>query len=129
MVPYQRNPYFTGREDVLDALHEALRRGGSAALSQAEPAAALPQGTRTAISVLYSAQGRLAEAEPLFERSLKIRDKALGDEHPKVAESLENFALLLRATERTSEAEAMETRARTIRERHAARERERGSDT
>ncbi|MCP4656161.1 MAG: toll/interleukin-1 receptor domain-containing protein [bacterium] len=52
MVPYQRNPYFTGREDVLDALHEALRSGGSAALSQAEPAAALPQGTRTAISGL-----------------------------------------------------------------------------
>ncbi|MCP4655853.1 MAG: TIR domain-containing protein, partial [bacterium] len=52
MVPYERNPYFTGREDVLDALHEALTRGGAAALSQAEPAAALPQGTRTAISGL-----------------------------------------------------------------------------
>ncbi|MCP4662878.1 MAG: TIR domain-containing protein, partial [bacterium] len=52
MVPYQRNPYFTGREDVLDALHEALRRGGSATLSQAEPTHALPQGTRTAISGL-----------------------------------------------------------------------------
>jgi len=36
--------------------------------------------------------------------------------------------ILLRDTERTSEAEAMEARARTIRERHAARERERGSD-
>ncbi|MCP4654872.1 MAG: ATP/GTP-binding protein, partial [bacterium] len=52
MVPYERNPYFTGREDVLDAVHEALRRGGSAALSQAEPVVALLQGTRTAISGL-----------------------------------------------------------------------------
>ncbi len=51
-VPYERNPYFTGRQDVLDALHEALTRDGSAALGQAEPSAALPQGTRTAISGL-----------------------------------------------------------------------------
>ncbi len=81
------------------------------------------------MAILYSGQGRLAEAEPLYERSLKIREKALGDEHPKVAQSLENFALLLRDTERTSEAEAMEARARTIRERHSARERARGSDS
>ncbi|MCP4589324.1 MAG: hypothetical protein GY842_01130, partial [bacterium] len=46
------------------------------------------------------------------------------DEHPEVATALENYALLLRATDRTSEAEAMAARARTIRERHAARERE-----
>ncbi len=51
MVPYHRNPYFTGREDVLDALHQTLRRDGLAALSQTEPSAA-PQGTRTAISGL-----------------------------------------------------------------------------
>ncbi len=74
-------------------------------------------------------RARYAEAEPLLERSLKIREKALGDEHPDVATALEDYAILLRDTERTSEAEAMETRARTIRERHAARERERGSGT
>ncbi|MCP4658340.1 MAG: tetratricopeptide repeat protein, partial [bacterium] len=80
------------------------------------------------LALLYGDQGRFAEVEPLYERSLKIWEKALGDEHPDVATALENFALLLRDTERTSQAEEMEARARTIRERHAARERERGSE-
>ena len=34
-VPYRRNPNFTGREEVLDALYEALRSGQAAALTQA----------------------------------------------------------------------------------------------
>ncbi|HYT35829.1 MAG TPA: toll/interleukin-1 receptor domain-containing protein, partial [Ktedonobacteraceae bacterium] len=33
-VPYQRNPLFTGREDVLKKLSEALRAGKTAALAQ-----------------------------------------------------------------------------------------------
>ncbi len=33
-VPYQRNPLFTGREDVLKRLSEALRAGVTAALTQ-----------------------------------------------------------------------------------------------
>ncbi|GHO76464.1 tetratricopeptide repeat protein [Ktedonobacter sp. SOSP1-85] len=34
-VPYQRNPYFTGRKDLLDRLHEQLSAGQDIALSQA----------------------------------------------------------------------------------------------
>jgi hypothetical protein len=33
-VPYQRNPLFTGREDVLKRLYDALRAGKTAALAQ-----------------------------------------------------------------------------------------------
>ncbi|CAN0593107.1 unnamed protein product, partial [Laminaria digitata] len=40
-------------------------------------------------------QGNYAEAGPLYERSLAVREKALGPEHPSVAESLNNLALLL----------------------------------
>ena len=64
------------------------------------------------LALLYKAQGRYAEAEPLYQRSLAIREKALGPEHPAVATSLENYADLLRKTGRVSEATKMETRAK-----------------
>ena len=40
------------------------------------------------LAALYRAQGRYAEAEPLHQRALAIREKALGPEHPDVARSL-----------------------------------------
>ena len=40
-------------------------------------------------------QGKYAEAKPLFERSLEIGKKALGEDHPAVASSLNNLAALL----------------------------------
>ncbi len=40
------------------------------------------------------AQGKYAEAEPLNKRALAIMEKALGPEHPGVATSLNNLALL-----------------------------------
>ena len=42
-------------------------------------------------------QGRLDEADPLFERSLAIWEKVLGPDHPNVAASLNNRAELLQA--------------------------------
>jgi hypothetical protein len=41
---------------------------------------------------LYRDQGRYAEAEPLYRRSLTVREKALGPEHPDVAISLSDLA-------------------------------------
>ncbi len=52
---------------------------------------------------------------PLYQRSLAIFEKALGPEHPDVAQSLENYAALLRLTARADEAERMEARAEAIR--------------
>ena len=66
------------------------------------------------LALLYKAQGRYAEAEPLYQRALAIREKALGPEPPDVATSLENYADLLRKTGRVSEATKMETRAKAI---------------
>jgi tetratricopeptide (TPR) repeat protein len=34
---------------------------------------------------LYDNQGQYAKAEPLYERALAIREKALAPEHPNVA--------------------------------------------
>ena len=38
----------------------------------------------------------LAEAKPYFERALKLREKALGSEHPSVANSLGNLGAVLK---------------------------------
>ena len=38
------------------------------------------------LAMLYQAQGRYTEAEPLYRRSLAIREKALGLDHPDVGE-------------------------------------------
>ena len=40
-------------------------------------------------------QGKYDEAEPLYREALDIRKKVFGDEHPNVAQSLNNLASLL----------------------------------
>ncbi len=67
------------------------------------------------LAELYRAQGRYAEAEPHYQRALAILEKVLGPEHPDVATSLENYAALLRETEREDQAEEMEARAKASR--------------
>ena len=41
---------------------------------------------------LYTHQGRYGEAEPLYRRALAIREKALGPDHPDVAQHLNSLA-------------------------------------
>ena len=50
--------------------------------------------------------------------ALATFEKALGPEHPHVAQSLENYAALLRKTGRATEASKMEARAEAIRSKH-----------
>ena len=71
------------------------------------------------LAELYRAQGKYAEAKPLYRRALSIFQKALGPEHPNVATSLENYGNLLRKMGRDEEAEKMEARAKAIRAKHA----------
>ena len=73
------------------------------------------------LASFYYAQGKYAEAEPLYRRALAIFEKALGPEHLDVARSLENYAKLLRKTNRKAEAAKMEVRAKAIRTKHAAK--------
>jgi len=46
------------------------------------------------LAELYREQGKYAQAEPLHQQSLAIREKALGKDHPDFAGSLNNLALL-----------------------------------
>jgi CHAT domain-containing protein/Tfp pilus assembly protein PilF len=66
--------------------------------------------------VLYKTQGRYAEAEPLYKRALAIHEKALGPDHPDVANSLGNLALLYQEEDRYADAEPLFKRALAIQE-------------
>jgi CHAT domain-containing protein/Tfp pilus assembly protein PilF len=64
---------------------------------------------------LYRA-GRYDEARPLGERALAIREKALGPDHPAVADSLNNLAELYRLKGDYAKAEPLQQRALAVRE-------------
>ncbi len=58
--------------------------------------------------------GKYAEAETLYQRSLAIREKASGRDHPGVAESLNNLAVLYVAQGKYAEAEPLHQRSLAI---------------
>jgi tetratricopeptide (TPR) repeat protein len=68
-------------------------------------------------------EGRLAEGELLHRRSLAIREKTFGPEHPAVAQSLNNLALLYDQQGRLAEAEPLHRQALEFREKVLGRER------
>jgi tetratricopeptide (TPR) repeat protein len=61
-------------------------------------------------------QGDYAKAEPLFQRSLAIREKALGKDHSDVAGSLINLAVLYQAQGDYAKAEPLHQRSLAISE-------------
>ena len=75
--------------------------------------------TATALNqqaIVHYKAGRYAEAIPLLEQALAIREKALGPDHPHVATSLNNLAELYRAQGRYDLAEPKYQSALGIRE-------------
>jgi CHAT domain-containing protein len=62
---------------------------------------------------LYRAQGRYAEAEPLYKRSLAIAER-LGSDHPAVGRALNNLAVLYERQARYVEAEPLYKRSLAI---------------
>ena len=63
---------------------------------------------------LYRDQGKYAEAEPLFQRALAIRERTLGPEHPEAARSLQNLAVLYNDQGKYAEAEPLYQRSLAI---------------
>jgi TonB family protein len=70
------------------------------------------------LGLLYERQDRLAEAKPLYQQALSIREKELAPDDLVVASSLEHYARLLGEMEETSQAHAMQARAQAIRAKH-----------
>lgn len=67
------------------------------------------------LATRYTKDGEYAQAEPLYKRSLQIAEKMLGPNDLCVATILENYAVLLRKTERSTEAARLEVKAKTVR--------------
>jgi len=67
------------------------------------------------LATFYCSQEQYTQAEPLLKRTLAIREKTLGPNHPDVAQSLENLASFYHYTRREEEAVAMEKLAASIR--------------
>src|SRR5262249_55667735 len=91
----------------------------SAAVKEAEQYGPEYEGQATPLSnlgALYEKQGRYAESEPLYKRSLAIREKALGPDHPDVAVILTSLAELYYAQGKYAEAEQLFKRALPIHE-------------
>jgi tetratricopeptide (TPR) repeat protein len=62
------------------------------------------------LAILYKKQGKYTEAEPLYQRALRIREHALGPDHPLTREVVHNYAILLRKMKRKSDATQLEAR-------------------
>jgi tetratricopeptide (TPR) repeat protein len=59
-------------------------------------------------------QGKYAEAEMMYKKSLGFREKVLGPEHHITAESLNNLAIVLSDMGKLEEAERMSKRCLRI---------------
>ena len=68
------------------------------------------------LASLYYSQGKYNEAEPLYQRSLSITEKQLGENHPEVATSLNNLAGLYKDQGKYNEAEPLYRRSLSIME-------------
>ena len=55
-----------------------------------------PNSDFHSLAFFLANQGKYDDAEPLIKRALAIREETLGPQHPEVAASLNNLALLLR---------------------------------
>ena len=66
------------------------------------------------MALFYQEQGNYAAAEPLYAQALAIYEKAFGSDSPRVAVTLQGMAELLKKSGRTTDAEKMEFRARSI---------------
>lgn len=68
------------------------------------------------LGLMHLAKSLYKEAEPLMRRALAIDEKSFGENHPRVANDLNNLAELLRKTNHLVEAEPLIRRALRINE-------------
>src|SRR5262249_48365774 len=67
-------------------------------------------------AIAHWKQGKYSDAEDLYKRALKIRERALGPHHPDVAHTINNLANVYRVQGKYGEAEGLYKRALAIRE-------------
>jgi Tfp pilus assembly protein PilF len=95
---------------------------GQGSMQQVERALPDMAANLSNLAILYSDQGKYAEAERMYQRALRIREQRLGPEHLQMADLLSNLAALYFDQGRYAEAEPLGTRALHIRERQLGSE-------
>jgi tetratricopeptide (TPR) repeat protein len=73
------------------------------------------------LAFFYTYPGKYEEAEPLYKRALAIFEHASAPDLRSEQESLRHYAILLRGTNRRTEAAEMEARAGAVRWSHGQR--------
>src|ERR1700757_181696 len=68
-IPYQRNPFFTGREDVLAQLHRALQADATVALSHPQGISGLGGIGKTQTALEYAYRYRAEYQAVLWARA------------------------------------------------------------
>ncbi len=112
---------------MLDLVHTRLGDAAKAQKRYAEAEASYQRAIKAAgkdnpfrdaplvgLAEVYAAQGKYTEAEPLFQEAIAAQEEALGPENPDLVRTLEQYAALMRATNRAAEAAKVETRAKQI---------------
>lgn len=102
-----------GRDLFVAGSIGSIRTGSSEEMLPEEDTLERAKELNSAGESLYRG-ARYAEAEGLFERSLRIREKMQGRDHPDVAALLNNLANLYREQSRYAEAEPLYRRALRI---------------
>ena len=104
----------------------ALYQGGTAcppgARHAGAPLRARPPDVAASLNtlaLLYVTQAQYAKAEPLYVRAVATAEQTLGPDHAGMTVLLENYATLLRHTQRATRALTMQARAKAIRARSA----------
>ena len=68
----------------------------------------------------YARQRRYAEAEPLYQRAITVREQAQGPDHPWLVGILDGYIDLLEVTQRPDEAARLRARSREILAKHGS---------
>jgi len=111
LLPLAREFYDSGRfREALTTLEQTRDKSGKTADSRDEA------DVLDLRALILRDLGKFAEAEPLFLKSLAIREKAFGQDHPDIAISLNNLALLYHSRGKLEEAKPLYKRALTISE-------------
>ncbi|KAH8595393.1 hypothetical protein B0O99DRAFT_155706 [Bisporella sp. PMI_857] len=63
------------------------------------------------LGLLYADQGKLAEAQSIYERALAGKEKALGTEHTSTLDTVNNLGILYKAQGKLAKAQSMYERA------------------